>query len=435
MYKALCKKLPEISPAFAAALTVAFVLYSGLFGFSAVRTRRQNLKVGSVHSFYSLLSADKVTELSGTVLSNPAKTSSGRFYSLVLKVESVSSAHIKSSASGQTLVLLPAADVEALYPGKLFSKAHNTATHGAVIAEQGARLTCSVRYANGFFIAEKTVLNGWKNRISRFRALCRLNLKRVLYAWKQAGGLALALLSGSREYADERLVTAFKNSGLSHVLALSGMHLALFAGSAAALGRFGGKKMGVFMSLFFVCAFVWFAGATPSLIRSFLYVLIMFVCDICFVKPQTPSSSFDCLSAVFLLHIFLFPKDAYTVAFMLSYAAVLGIIVFESVVCPYLYKLLPRAAAKVVGVSVGAWAFTAPISIVLFGQFAPIGILSSPILSPLVAVFTVTSLVCIALSFAMPFLLTPLGSIIRALYALLEHAVMYFARFKPIVFN
>ena len=424
MYKAMCKKLPEISPAFAAALTVAFVLYSGLFGFSAVRSRRQN------YSFYSLLPADKVTELSGTVFSNPIKTSSGRFYSVVLNAESASSAHIKSSASGQTLVFLPAADVEALYPGKLFSKAHS-----AVFAEQGARLTCSVRYANAFFIAEKTVFNGWKNRISRFRALCRLNLKRILYAWKKAGGLALALLSGSREYADERLVTAFKNSGLSHVLALSGMHLALFAGSAAALGRFVGKKLSVFMSLLFVCAFVWFAGATPSLIRSFLYVLIMFVCDICFVKPQTPSSSFDCLSAAFLVHVFLFPKDAYTSAFMLSYAAVLGIIVFESAVCPYLYKLLPRAAAKVVGVSVGAWAFTAPISIVLFGQFAPIGILSSPILSPLVAVFTVTSLVCITLSFAMPFLLTPLGSIIRALYALLEHAVMYFARFKPIVFN
>ena len=61
MYKTMCKKLPEISPAFAAALTVAFVLYLGLFGFSAVRSRRQN------YSFYSLLPADKVTELSGTV--------------------------------------------------------------------------------------------------------------------------------------------------------------------------------------------------------------------------------------------------------------------------------------------------------------------------------------------------------------------------------
>ncbi|WP_314743803.1 hypothetical protein, partial [Treponema lecithinolyticum] len=81
MYKAMCKKLPEISPAFAAALTVAFVLYSGLFGFSAVRSRRQN------YSFYSLLPADKVTELSGTVFSNPVKTSSGRFYSVVLNAE------------------------------------------------------------------------------------------------------------------------------------------------------------------------------------------------------------------------------------------------------------------------------------------------------------------------------------------------------------
>ena len=73
----------------------------------------------------------------------------------------------------------------------------------------------------------------------RFRALCRLYFKRMMFAWGSAGGLLLALLCGARDFTESETADAFRMAGLSHILALSGMHLSLFYGLAA----FAGKKL------------------------------------------------------------------------------------------------------------------------------------------------------------------------------------------------
>ena len=84
-------------------------------------------------------------------------------------------------------------------------------------------------------------------KIQKSRAFCRLEFKRMMFSWGKAGGFLLALLSGSKEYLDIDLVENFKKSGLSHILALSGMHLSLLSGIAAFIGKkIGIKKISAF---------------------------------------------------------------------------------------------------------------------------------------------------------------------------------------------
>lgn len=443
------KTIFTLPPVRIAAVILALALYARL------------VKPADPHAFRCCMPLEKLGSVSGLVASNPSKTSSGRFYSLLLDAERADSADMSCSVRGRVRLLVPCELVEALYPGKLFSLSKKD-----VPVEQGARLVCTVRRieessaadtpsstsaggamsasaataARGsksdtpsvpVFIAETTSFAGWKNDICRLRALSRLYLKRVLYAWGDAGGLLLALVSGSREYTDEKLSQAFQNAGLAHILALSGMHLSLFI-SAASFSKFlVGKKAASVLSLIFMCAFIWFAGASPSLVRAFLCVFVALIARFLFIE-LSEKGSFDCLCAAFIVQTAFLHADIYSAAFMLSYAAIAGILLISPLVRPFLCSFLPQKFAESASATAGAWLATSPLTAVLFGHIAPVGLISSIIVTPLASVFFIAGCIGVFFCLILPFLLYPLNGIIQVLYAALKYAVLFFARFKPI---
>lgn len=443
------KTIFTLPPVRIAAVILALALYARL------------VKPADPHAFRCCMPLDKTGTVSGLVASNPSKTSSGRFYSLLLDAERAGSADMSCSARGRVRLLVPCELVEALYPGKLFSLSKKD-----VPVEQGARLVCTVRRieessaadtppstsaggamsasaataARGsksdtpsvpVFIAETTSFAGWKNGICRLRALSRLYLKRVLYAWGDAGGLLLALVSGSREYTDEKLAQAFQNAGLAHILALSGMHLSLFISAASFSKFFVGKKAASVLSLILMCAFMWFAGASPSLVRAFLCVFVALIARFLFIE-LSEKGSFDCLCAAFIVQTAFLHADIYSAAFMLSYAAIAGILLVSPLVCPFLCTFLPQKLAESASATAGAWLATSPLTAVLFGHIAPVGLISSIIVTPLASVFFIAGCIGVLFCLILPFLLYPLNGIMHVLYAALKYAVLFFARFKPI---
>jgi len=75
---------------------------------------------------------------------------------------------------------------------------------------------------------------------------------------------------------------AFRNAGLSHILALSGMHLSLVSGIAFFAGmRLFGKTKSYIFQFCAVSLFVWFAGFSPSLLRAFLCSVLLLLCSVC----------------------------------------------------------------------------------------------------------------------------------------------------------
>lgn len=443
------KTIFTLPPVRIAAVILALALYARM------------VKPADPHAFRCCMSLERLGSISGLVASNPSKTSSGRFYSLLLDAERAGSADMSCSARGRVRLLVPCELVEALYPGKLFSLSKKD-----VPVEQGARLVCTVRRieapsaagtlptssAGGarsasvataarraksgtpsvpVFIAETTSFAGWKNGICRLRALSRLYLKRVLYAWGDAGGLLLALVSGSREYTDEKLAQAFQNAGLAHILALSGMHLSLFI-SAASFSKFlVGKKAASVLSLILMCAFMWFAGASPSLVRAFLCIVIALIMRFLYIE-LSEKGSFDCLCAAFIVQTAFLHTDIHSAAFMLSYAAIAGILLISPLVRPFLCTFLPQKLAESASATAGAWLATSPLTAVLFGHIAPVGLISSIIVTPLASVFFIAGCIGVLFCLILPFLLYPLNGIMHVLYAALKYAVLFFARFKPI---
>jgi competence protein ComEC len=225
-------------------------------------------------------------------------------------------------------------------------------------------------------------------RIERLRSGFRMGLSRF-FADYQWGGLSLALLVGSRDLLEGELSAAYREAGCSHVLALSGMHLAIISAIIAFLLRkpLGLKPASVAGALL-IAAYVYLSGGQPSLVRAMLMYFIGTLALLAGFK----GGGIPALCAAFLLQLAIGPADAGSAGFILSYLALAGILFFAEDIDYLLRGLLPRFLSGGFAASIGAMLATAAISAGLFGKIYPIGIVSSLILTPLTTIFMVLSI-------------------------------------------
>ncbi|MCR4939388.1 MAG: ComEC/Rec2 family competence protein [Treponemataceae bacterium] len=412
------------------ALCLMVLLYTGF------------LPVYDRNPFSCILYEQSIESLTGKVVSSPVKTSSGKSYMAELEVSSASSESSLADCSGRVLLYIPSQIIEALYPGKLFSS--SGAAAGCLI-EEGAVLSAVVSYSGSsdadslsllsgciekpaFYVKEVTecswIPSSWFSSLFYFRAILRLRLKRLLYAWGAAGGLLLALVCGAKEYTDPTLSEAFKKAGLSHILALSGMHLSIFASlSEKTLGKMAGNRFSPFLSLVVAFLFVWFAGISPSLLRALICMCIGFFASLFGLRTRPLKT----LSLAFIIHLLLSPEDAGTMAFMLSYMALSGVYAGSFFLTNFLTRILPPSVASVFSSSIGAQLFTFPITIAMSGSVIPFAVLASSAVSPLASCFVSSGLIALFATFVMPFLLKPLGCIISLFYTIISYIVRFFA--------
>ena len=273
------------------------------------------------------------------------------------------------------------------------------------------------------------VFLGWNSPLSRLRAFFRFAFMRMLYGWGEVGGLLLALLAADKAFLPAECIAAFRNAGLAHILALSGMHLSLIGTAALQGGRiFRHKSRAAWFSLAAVFLFVWFAGSAPSLNRALGMVCIAAAGRALGLKPPPLSV----LCAMLTVHIAIAGAEAITLGFMLSYGACAGIIIFGEACARFMAGKIPPSFAGSISASVGAQLFTAPIVIFAIGNIAAAGVIASCVVSPLVSVFLIGGLICIPLALIFPFTSPLLGYGLNAAYRIIFALADFFARLPVI---
>jgi len=269
----------------------------------------------------------------------------------------------------------------------------------------------------------------WDSPLSSIRARLRLSLTRILYEWRDAGGFLLALFSANRDYLEPSLANDFKNTGLSHILALSGMHLSLMGLVAIQVGkRIGGKRLSIKLSLFAIVFFVWFAGLSPSLDRALLMAIAM----IALRRLGFEVKVLPVLSAAAYIQMLINPSDALSLAYMLSYGALWGILVFAERIAFVIPKLVPDFLIKDLSASIGAQVMTTPIIVLCIGVVAPVGIIASCILSPLSSIFLVVGMMLAGVRVVLPFTDSICAYIVNVLYQMNVVSVEFFAHIHPL---
>ena len=409
-------------PFFLASLICIFIFYSGIFIIP-----ERNL-------FNSLIDRGEIVALEGEIISTPVKMSSGKYYSSILQASGVEGREgKKSSAYGRVKLYIPTEMIEIYFPGKIYSAAFKKGSFlyeaGGFFSFRGRLSGTGAGSGDGFYVSSCTS-SRWPStilgKIDFFRALCRLHFKRLMFKWGEAGGLLLALLSGSREYTDFQTADAFRNAGLSHILALSGMHLSMFSAIAILLGDIvGRKKITYLIRIIALILFVWFAGFSPSLLRAFICA------SLSLMAAMNSSSKTDLvliLSFSFILQCIISPSDIHNIGFIMSYGALAGILLTSNFF-RYIYsKFMPKALANSLSASTGAQFITAPVSLKVFGSFCPVGVIATSMVSPLVTVFIYSGLALIILSLAIPVLQAPSGIFINLQYNIIKFFVILFSR-------
>ncbi|MDR1030709.1 MAG: ComEC/Rec2 family competence protein [Treponema sp.] len=208
------------------------------------------------------------------------------------------------------------------------------------------------------------------------------------------GGLAGALLLGVKDQLDTELSQAYLYAGCSHVLALSGMHLAILTAVLALfLRRALGLKAAALVGGCCILGYVYLVGNLPSLERA----AIMYLLGTLAVLGSLPRQGTALLSSAFLLQILLRPESGQSISFILSYLALAGILSVGKAIHALIQGRIPEVLAQPLAVSLGAFIATAASTVCFFGVLRPIGILAGLIIVPLTTLFMVGALAALIL--------------------------------------
>lgn len=419
----LQKKLNEFLSNFTLVNYIAIFSIVLIYGFS----------LKNVSSFSCLIENHKIYSAQGLVASNPVITSSGKYYKCDFIPSFVKSKKELStfSSDGKITLLFPKEIIETHYPGKLYSTIGES-----IFVEECSILNVQIEQLNkktdeSFFIVKKAEFLGWKNFLSKIRGFFRLQFKRLMYMWGNAGGLLLALLSSSKEYTSFEFSNAFRLAGLSHILALSGMHVSIFSTlTEKSFFKILGKNKTNFLSLIIVLLFVWFAGIAPSLTRAMISTIIIFIA----AKLNLKLKILDILCLSFLIQLSIYPQDSSSISFILSYLALFGILTVGTYIKPFLTNFLGTTLSSSLSSSIGAVLVTIPVCAVIWGYITPIGIISTIFISPLVTFFLIFGLISVIICLIFPFFTYPLGTILQIVYYLIDNVATLFAKVPPIIF-
>ncbi|NIM19799.1 MAG: hypothetical protein GTO51_06090 [Candidatus Latescibacteria bacterium] len=206
-------------------------------------------------------------------------------------------------------------------------------------------------------------------------------------------GIPLALLLGEKGELDSRIKRTFVNLGISHLLALSGMHLGLVA--AAVLLVLGCLRLKNPTALFIVLTiYVCTVGEVVSLFRAYVMATALIAARIIH-RPMKPIAALG--NAVFLILLWA-PHTFFSIGFQLSFTATLGVLLciqrisFESG-RSIIRKLLKYVTSTIV-VGVFVQVYLAALLVHHFGRLSIVAPVATLVFFPFVFVVLFLSFSC-----------------------------------------
>ena len=220
---------------------------------------------------------------------------------------------------------------------------------------------------------------------------------------ESTGQIIKALLTGERNGIPDGTTSAFRNSGASHILALSGLHLGIIYGIVRLMTRCLGNtrtaKTARSVIAVCTCGFYTLAtGAGASIVRAFIFILI----GECARLSGRHAGLRKVMMAALLIHLAIMPSSIKAVGFQLSYAAIAGI----ASIFPWMQGFWPgnrkedaaltRCARWIwdsAAMSISCQITTGPLAYIYFGTFPTQFILTNMIALPLTGIIIPMALI------------------------------------------
>lgn len=242
-------------------------------------------------------------------------------------------------------------------------------------------------------------------------------------------GFMTALLTGDKSLLPDADLSALKISGVSHVIAVSGMHVSFLLGFVL-LGtkwRWRSALIGIPAVLLFAAVI----GGMPGVMRAAIMYVFVLAAPLFGREADTPTA----LGAALMLMLLVNPWAAANVSLQLSFAATAGIFLFYgrlftafvrtsrmralSSNCPKLAAGI-RFFLRVLAASLSAQVFTIPLTAYWFGTISLISPVANLAIVPLVSVLFVVGLAASAVGLIIP----AVGAVLAYPTALLTRLIL-----------
>ncbi len=204
---------------------------------------------------------------------------------------------------------------------------------------------------------------------------------------EEISSILIALLLGDTSYIPEDIIENFRNIGIAHILAISGMHIAylISISSFIATKLFGRRKAYIF-TIFILILYTFITGFSPSIMRAVIMGIIMLLSKIFYTRN-------DALTNIGISALIILINNPYCildVGFQLSFGGTLGIVLF--------YNIIRNKKFKQILIILIAQLLILPISIYHFNTFSPYFILTNLIIGILIGPIMLSSFLFVILA-------------------------------------
>ncbi|MFT3731472.1 MAG: ComEC/Rec2 family competence protein [Hyphomicrobium sp.] len=193
--------------------------------------------------------------------------------------------------------------------------------------------------------ADPNSFGQWYHRtIENIRQSLAVRIRAALSG--ETGEIALALITGERGGITTETNNAFKNSGLFHILSISGLHMVIAAGAVffsirlllAAIPRIALtmpiKKIAAALGILSAIAYLAISGVQFATVRSALMILIIFGA----ILLDRPALALRNVALAAFIILAVYPESLLDAGFQMSFAAVTALIASHE----FLSRLLGR---------------------------------------------------------------------------------------------
>lgn len=213
------------------------------------------------------------------------------------------------------------------------------------------------------------------------------------------------IILADRTEMDKATVRDFRNSGMMHILAISGTHMAIIFGVILLVLNFlfppKFRRHKIVLALLLIWSFAVFIDFGNSVVRSCVMISAYYM----FVLLQRKTDLLHSMAIAGFVILAANTNQLFEVGFQLSFVAVFGIYWFNQPILKYLPQpknKFQNFMVNIFSISMSAQLATIPLLIYYFHQYSFISVIANLVIIPfaeIVIVFSLIMVILIGLSF------------------------------------
>ena len=333
---------------------VVFVIVSIISNFT-ILTQEQKYK-----DIQTQLQNQETMEVIGTIVSNPQEEQYYTLYKLKTKQNQYFNIYIKKAE--KKLIYGQAVIIQGRFQTPNGQRNNGGFDYNQYLKTQ--KIVGIIKVTNiEKIIIKQNILDLCNKQANKISNLLKHKIKEKIQN-EEISSISIALLLGDTNYIPEDIIENFRNIGIAHILAISGMHIAYLISISSFISTklFGRRKAYIF-TIFILILYTFITGFSSSIIRAVIMGIIMLLSKIFYTRN-------DALTNIGISALLILINNPYCildVGFQLSFGGTLGIILFHNIIRNKKFKqILVILIAQI---------FIFPISIYHFNTFSPYFIL------------------------------------------------------------